>query len=564
MVSGLPPHDRDINTRGKTHPCRVEQLFDWQNQQLKDKKLYLKKIDDIGYINVYQSEFNAAIRPTGNEYDHDVWDYCKMTLTREELDYLKTRARSPTNLSLVREQILKFNDGIAKLPQDDDTFWKAYNFVRQQWQQYTVKPMSLDDTERFITASSSAGFLGAGYSKGECFKVAKRRAAILSDRLIKGLPNTAWPCQIATRPGLVNRGEVKARGVWVYPYHMTLLECQYAEPIIQALNAQPTWLGWTVRWMDGYADTLTNLFGDLRCTAFGADYSGFDYTQHSRRIDQSFMILKGMFDVSSMSKESRRKFNVEWNEIVRYYKNTPMLLGNKVYLKHSGTPSGSYFTQLVDSVYNMLALCDCILRVGIDLDSERSTVSSWLKYLFVLGDDSIALIDDSWCDIQRDRLITLLRERHNLVWHPHKGFWRGVNGDNQVMEFLGHHFTSGSGPTRPFITVVEHALYPERVHDDPGIKKTVAIGLAWMTSPCQRRHINWLYGLFTFLQRRYPSSPPGDWPLWMLRQFKFGLMNIPKVQMPTLDQLLGLYQKHYCDTPKVKWYDDQIDSFVYW
>jgi hypothetical protein len=116
------------------------------------------------------------------------------------------------------------------------------------------------------------------------------------------------------------------------------------------------------------------------------------------------------------------------------------------------------------------------------------------------------------------------------------------------------------------MTFVEHALYPEKVHDSPGVKKAAIVGLIWMTSPCQSDTLAWLRGLLSYLDQVYPDDPIGDYPLWMLRQFKFALMRIPDVQPPDDELLRELYQHRDCAyaLSDVRWFDDVKQVYVYW
>jgi hypothetical protein len=287
----------------RTRVIPITRLFQWQCEQLRQKKIYKQFLGYENGLRVYSSDFNAGIKPTGSEYDSDVWQFCKQTLDLDMLERLKKRGRSPTSLALVRERILNFGVGAVCLPKDDDIFFSAFDFVRKQWLAYgKCVPLTFKQAECHITSSSSAGFLSAGFKKGEAIPIFTRWAKKSLQDLVDGKSRVPrFPCMIATRPAIVDRGDYKARGVWVYPFHMTLREARYAEAITALLMKQPTFVGWTVRWMEGSDVLLTSLFGDARCTAFGCDFSKFDESQHRRRIRQSFSILFDMIDTSLMS-----------------------------------------------------------------------------------------------------------------------------------------------------------------------------------------------------------------------------------------------------------------------
>ena len=106
---------------------------------------------------------------------------------------------------------------------------------------------------------------------------------------------------------------------------------------------------------------------------YGLDYSKFDSSISSTLIRYSFDILKTWFEYIDQN---------EWSIIVNYFCSTPIVMpnGNLYAGKRHGVPSGSYFTQLIDSVVNVILIGALSSRFQLDI---------YHRELFVLGDDSI-------------------------------------------------------------------------------------------------------------------------------------------------------------------------------
>lgn len=163
---------------------------------------------------------------------------------------------------------------------------------------------------------------------------------------------------------------------------MTIMEGMFAQPLIHAYNS----LRWTPyaiwwRWQKGDMHTLNSKRG--RCKWLGTDYSAFDVNVPPWLIRDAFSILRDNLDFSSYefygAPTDPQTILVLWNEVVRYFINTPARLkSGKIVVKHGGVPSGSYFTNMVDSVCNGLISHYLLLSLGINYYEH-----------FFMGDDSI-------------------------------------------------------------------------------------------------------------------------------------------------------------------------------
>lgn len=191
------------------------------------------------------------------------------------------------------------------------------------------------------------------------------------DRSYQILKGEKWPnpCVAYARTGF----DDTTRLIWGYPFEMTILEGRFAQPLIQKFIQRSSPMAYGL-----YKFELGTLIqhrvvnqGIPHCL----DYSKFDSTIPKELIVIAFKILSSWFTAEDMQEWG-------WDKVVQYFINTPIVMpdGHIYKGKVHGVPSGSYFTNLVDSVVNSLLLFAGLKELGIDL---------YWRNLFVMGDDSI-------------------------------------------------------------------------------------------------------------------------------------------------------------------------------
>lgn len=169
--------------------------------------------------------------------------------------------------------------------------------------------------------------------------------------------------------GKKNEGP-KTRLVWGYPLSMTLLEAKYARPLIDWFLCQRTPMAFGLHRHE-LASRLVRI--DNSSLRYCLDFSSYDASLHPSLISFVFEVLKTHF---------REVDDIGWNSIVHYFIHTRIIMPDGyVYQKHQGVPSGSYFTQLVDSIANFLILQYLSFRLDAQPIFEDKVL--------VLGDDSI-------------------------------------------------------------------------------------------------------------------------------------------------------------------------------
>ncbi|ASH99192.1 RdRp [Giant panda associated partiti-like virus] len=244
-----------------------------------------------------------------------------------------------------------------------------------------LEPLELWDESIISNWKGSAGVTAYGQTKREAFS-----RGILSAKRILGQDGLARrkpePCLGLTRTG--KNG--KSRLIWGYPMSMTLIEGSLAKPLLGTLTGLNTPMAYK----------LTNKTLGMKILAasqtkkwyYSLDATQFDSSIQKIMIEVAFSIIATHFDRKAMYDDVNTVGEVL--ELVRdYFIHTPIVMpaGEKAkgnvqgvlyYGKKHGVPSGSYFTQLVDSIVNIIVLGTLASKFGFYLSKEE---------IFVLGDD---------------------------------------------------------------------------------------------------------------------------------------------------------------------------------
>jgi len=227
----------------------------------------------------------------------------------------------------------------------------------------------------------------------------------------------------------------EARPVQCLPFEWHLIEATYFYPLQDAL----------LKFSNPYAAgrTRTKLAADMNQVAYDAsgwlclDYSGFDRSISGRLLGDAFRIVRENLRLTA-------KQHVMLDRIVTYFSTGPMLLpdGNVYSGRRHGVPSGSMFTQIIDSLVNAIAIEYLRARSGYKV----------LRY-WVVGDDSVIAIAGTRPDIARTQV--LLKE---LGLHLNLTKSDIVDKLSEV-KFLGHWVRARAA--RDLEETMDHIVNPE-------------------------------------------------------------------------------------------------------
>lgn len=299
-----------------------------------------------------------------------------------------------------------------------------------------IKPMRLLDVQYELKGEKSAGLTWLHSSKAEAMEYGLGRAGQILQGSKKPNPCLAGVRTQAKEPEKGEEYKGKTRLVWAYPLEMTLIEGKFAVPIYSIMKKKrtPMMFARAKHEVGALIDSFVKSTGDC---VYGLDYSKFDSTIPSFMIRFAFKVIRTWFDFQDSEDQEG------WDTMVKYFIHTPIVMsdGNLYTGKKHGVPSGSYFTQLVDSIVNVALIGALSHSFGMKI-SHRN--------FFVLGDDVI-LSTYKGCDLSK--VADYLRETFGIILHPHK------------CEVGNAHFLGADWPivtpTRKLQELVDKGFWPE-------------------------------------------------------------------------------------------------------
>lgn len=328
---------------------------------------------------------------------------------------------------------------------------KAKKAFKLPWKQ---EPLDWHEIGQHLRRDTSAGVTFMGSRKGDVMEEIYHEARWLGHRM-KQDGNQRFdpsqmrfpPCLAGQRGGMSDASDPKTRLVWVYPAEMLVIEGQYAprmyhaymadphSPMLNGKSSQRLYTEWTCGLREGEK-------------LYGLDFSSFDTKVPSWLIRVAFDILRQNIDFSvwngkGVSKKDAQKWRNVWDGMVWYFINTPILMPDgRMFRKHRGVPSGSWFTQMIDSVVNYILICyltDC--------------QNCEIRNLRVLGDDSAFRTGDEF------NLNTAQNDADSveMVLKPEKC---EISDDPTQFKLLGTTYRDGR-PHRETTEWFKLALYPE-------------------------------------------------------------------------------------------------------
>uniref|UniRef100_A0AAU7L0S1 RNA-dependent RNA polymerase n=1 Tax=Zeugodacus cucurbitae partiti-like virus 2 TaxID=3159476 RepID=A0AAU7L0S1_9VIRU len=301
-----------------------------------------------------------------------------------------------------------------------------------------------------------------------CKNIRKQWYAIESGRSID-LPDVA--CY--ARAQICSREKNKVRATWGFPLTVFLTEAQYFYPFIEYVKqSQSRLLAYGIEMGNGgmqYLNEMTKSYTHPNIII--GDWSKFDKTVPAWLIRDAFKILEKHINWSEVQTRKTaerwpvKEFNskARWKRLVKYFIDTPIQLSNgERWIKHGGVPSGSCFTNLIDSIVNAI-----VMRYLIYQQTGQLPLSDCF-----LGDDSVCLTEKP---INLDSLSELAFTEFSMKFNPDKSY---QTGNTENMHFLGYYNLFGQ-PYKPIDTVIASSLYPERPVQDKFETITRFIGQAY-------------------------------------------------------------------------------------
>lgn len=292
-----------------------------------------------------------------------------------------------------------------------------------------VAPVSFEDAYSWLLQSKENNFAGLPTmgKKGEDLGALARAKACARGK-----------CPPPAVIGHRGKNEEVARPVWMFPFEWHIIEAAYFIPLQEQFKRN-------VR-MYAASNAVARRAVINEVAASGAynskiamDYSGFDGSIGTQLIGIAFGLLS---EHLAMSEEQRKL----WSRVATYFATCPFVdqHGNVVTGRRGGVPSGSMFTQIVDSIVNAIAI-------------EYIFVEYRKKHYYVYGDDSLLFLTLS-VDEAKEVMETVKRRAGELALSVNLKKTH-VCAPCEPTSFLGHYDLH---PGRPADEVLARLIFPER------------------------------------------------------------------------------------------------------
>lgn len=337
------------------------------------------------------------------------------------------KPRSVYKPSMLIDPLVKYLTEVDAYEYDKGILNKATSRVKRAFYVGKLEPLALDDvTYRPDTNAGAPYFL----PKGEVSEWAFSEARMI----MRG--KSPEPLTVFHR----GKNDTEVRPVYGYPFAMTLLESRFFMPYQRELmlHASP-YVGGK---MEGDIAAYINEMRWKSSSILEIDYTGFDGSLSSHLIGRAFDVIQNCFTMNAEEEKC-------WKIIMRYFVTAPMLLPDGYVIKgrRHGVPSGSMFTQLIDSICNAILVEYVKLRLGI-----------MTSRYYVLGDDCVIGIIGKSPTLEKinwvlsELGVSINSVKSSLTKVQHGG----------TVHFLGHNRQSFI-LQRPIEESIRKVLTPERV-----------------------------------------------------------------------------------------------------
>lgn len=372
--------------------------------------------------------FHSCVNESGTVVLRDVQNAIELVLGMKfEEDELVPRSKYTPDM--IRTQCQAQMDGGRMGKYDPTVLKQAFEKVRRMFTVPELKPLPLEEVP-YVPSTSSG--LPTMRKKADDYPRAIQEARSLQQN----------PRQAPQPTVLFHRGknEDAARYVNGYPFAMTLLEGRFFYPYQSAIIKHHTpYAGGRYDFETGVL--LNEVTVKSRFVA-ELDYSKFDTSIPAKLSSMAFRIIRECFVMSESDL-------ADWERITRYFHTSPFLCPDGyIYSgRRHGVPSGSNFTQIVDSIVNAI----CLEYVARRQDFKI------IRY-FVLGDDVVMGVDRP---ISLEATAATLQElgiKLNLEKSK-------VHAGQEPIHFLGHDVVRMT-MRRPLRETLVKLLTPERIRNE--------------------------------------------------------------------------------------------------
>jgi len=230
----------------------------------------------------------------------------------------------------------------------------------------------------------------------------------------------------------------KTRFVWGFPLEMILIEALYARPIIDCLLTAVTPISLGYRKSELGAMMASTAWWPVTGTF---DWSKWDSNVPTQLVSESFRIARKFF---------REVDESAWHLITSYFATCGVVMPDSFLYtrRRKGIPSGSFFTSIIGSIANMIAIHFLAYLQGLNVIG-----------IHVYGDDSrvgfTGNIDVKRLEQDGSRCFGMKLNLEKLSY----------GGPNVSPRYLGHDWYRGR-IRRPVVETAQRIIYPERYNPE--------------------------------------------------------------------------------------------------
>jgi hypothetical protein len=298
----------------------------------------------------------------------------------------------------------------------------------------------------------------------------RSKREVFQDKAAMGLIHRAWDsigrgiawqlpdCLGYHRTVASPKEKSKIRPVWGFPTDVIVEEARFFFPLMEELklinNERDTFYGTGMETMlSGHQHLSRNLTTSGVNYVLNSDLSRFDAHVPSWIIRDVFAHISSWFDFSRVRDSEGKIWNCNkdqtcrrWKAMVSYFINTKVRMPTGLrFQKSQGVPSGSMFTNLIDTVVNAVQFRTVLYHCTGSLPVKD----------YYYGDDSCIFLREV-PDLEK------IAEVLNTMFGAELNVDKTILTDNpDNIHWLGYFFRS-TGPRRSFDFIIASTLYPDR------------------------------------------------------------------------------------------------------
>lgn len=434
----------------------------------------------------------------------DNWSYeacCQVFGTPKVDGILERWGRSVISYEAMIEGLRQYDVTPVPSIKNDPIYQLVLETVRKDFEGVKVKPLSFDGVAK---RSDFPGMKSPGLpyklegfrNKNDVIHVPACMETIANKWKDIGFRKHVYledVCLFA-RTQVAQRPANKIRPTWGYPIEVYMEEGRYFYPLMDVMKNR------THNFPIAYGFEMTNggmsmidwmIHRNPGAKYLCIDWSRFDSTIPPWLIRDAFAILAELIDWNHMETAEGDIIEVRpdpmkrrWKRMVDYFVETPIrTCKGERFLVKTGVPSGSCWTNLIDSIINVIVTRYCMYQ----------TVGKFPRDEMYLGDDGVVIINGI---VNLDDIAALASSKFGMILNKNKS---RVTTQSRNVNFLGYYNHNGY-PFKSLDTLIASFIEPEHSRTDAMESCATALGQMWSCMD-PGYAVNW-YTIITILAKR--------------------------------------------------------------